>query len=130
MNLEKILKDKNLKITQSRLLVLNLILTLDTNANIKSILKESNLDKSTVYRIIDLFLEKNIIEKNLSYNGNIYYSIHSSHVHYIKCIKCHKKEQIDICPIDTIKTDGYVVLNHKIEIDGICNQCLINKSTN
>lgn len=130
MDLEKILKDNNLKITPSRILVLKLISTLDINANNKLILKESKLDKSTFYRILDLFLEKNIIEKNLNYNGEIYYSIHSAHIHYIKCVKCNKKEQIDICPIDNIKTAGYTILNHKIEIDGICKQCSINQSTN
>ena len=79
-----------------------------------------------MYRIIELLLEKNVIEKNLNYNDEIYFRIKENHIHYIKCIKCHKKEEIEICPIENIEEKGFKILNHKIEIDGICNEC--NKS--
>ena len=124
--MEELLRKNNLKVTKQRLEILNLINELDDNATIKNISNKIKIDNSTMYRIIELLLEKNIIEKNLNYNDEIYFRIKGNHIHYIKCIKCHKKEEIDICPIENIEEKGFKILNHKIEIDGICNKC--NKS--
>lgn len=127
MEFEEILRSNDLKITNSRILLLQIINNLDVDATNKNILEHINVDRSTIYRIIDLFLEKNIIEKNLNYQDEIYYSIKSEHSHYIKCVKCHKKEKIDICPITDLEKKGYTILNHKIEVDGICHNCLTSK---
>lgn len=124
MDFDKLLKDHGLKVTIQRKQVLSAIYELDTSASNKNILNCINMDKSTMYRIIDLFINKGIIEKNINVNDIVYYSI-KEHKHYIKCIKCHKKDLIDICPIDNIDKD-YKILSHKIEIEGICNDC-INK---
>lgn len=121
--MKELLKKNNLKITKQRLEILNLINKLDDDATIKNISNETKIDNSTMYRIIELFLEKNIIEKNLNCNDEIYFKIKEKHIHYIKCIKCHKKEKIEICPIENIEEKGFKILNHKIEIDGICNDC-------
>lgn len=123
MNLEFLLKNHNLKITNSRLLILNLIDGLDINATKKNIILKSNIDKSTVYRILEVLLKENVIEKNLNYNNEVYYSIVEEHGHYIKCIKCHKREKIDICPIPNLEKTGFKIISHKIEIDGICANC-------
>lgn len=124
--MEELLRKNNLKVTKQRLEVLNLINELDDSATIKNISNKIKIDNSTMYRIIELLLEKNVIEKNLNYNDEIYFRIKENHIHYIKCIKCHKKEEIEICPIENIEEKGFKILNHKIEIDGICNEC--NKS--
>lgn len=124
--MEELLRKNNLKVTKQRLEILNLINELDDNATIKNISNKIKIDNSTMYRIIELLLEKNVIEKNLNYNDEIYFKIKENHIHYIKCIKCHKKEEIEICPIENIEEKGFKILNHKIEIDGICNEC--NKS--
>lgn len=124
--MEELLRKNNLKVTKQRLEILNLINELDDNATIKNISNKIKIDNSTMYRIIELLLEKNVIEKNLNYNDEIYFRIKGNHIHYIKCIKCNKKEEIDICPIENIEEKGFKILNHKIEIDGICNKC--NKS--
>lgn len=123
MNFESLLKNHNLKITNSRLLILSLINSLDINATKKNIILKSNIDKSTVYRILEILLKENIIEKNLNYNNEVYYSVIEEHTHYIKCIKCHKKEKLDICPISNLEKNGYKIISHKIEIDGICANC-------
>lgn len=121
--MEELLRKNKLKITRQRLEILNLINTLDDNATIKNISSKMKIDNSTMYRIIELLLEKNIIEKNLNYDNKIYFKIKENHIHYIKCIKCHKKEKIEICPIENIEEKGFKILNHKIEIDGICTDC-------
>ena len=122
-------KNNKLKLTKQRKIILNTIENLSDNATLKNILKncEDKINKSTIYRILDIFTEKNIIEKNINYKKEIYYSIKEEHSHYFTCIKCHKKEKL-VCPMkeinyEIIEKKGYKILNHSINIDGICLKC-------
>lgn len=128
--MNEILKNNNLKSTRQRLLILNVIKQLDIDATLKNIVEQTkkDLDKSTVYRIIDLFIEKGIIIKFVNYNEEVYYSLKESHNHYFVCVKCHKKELIKSCPIKEIEClyedeKGYKILNHTVLINGICKNC-------
>lgn len=121
--IEELLKNKNLKQTKQRIEILKLIEKLDINATKKNILENTNIDKSTVYRTLETLIENNIIEKSINHKNELYYEIKQEHKHYIKCIKCHKKEEIHICPVKTVEKKGFKIVSHKIEIDGICNTC-------
>lgn len=130
MNIEELFTKNKIKNTKQRKMVIIEIGELEDKATFKNIsdkLKDS-MNSSTIYRIIDMFLEKNIIEKRLNYNEEIYYAIKEEHGHYFNCIKCHKKEKIEVCPIEKIENElednGYQILNHTIQIDGICKECL------
>lgn len=118
-----ILKENDLKITKQRIELLNMINILDEDATIKNISAKLKIDISTIYRIIDIFLEKNIIEKNINYENKIYYKIKENHKHYIKCIKCHKKIEIEFCPIEKFDDNRFKIINHKVEIEGVCSNC-------
>lgn len=124
--MDNILKENGLKITKQRLELLNMISNLEEDATIKNISTKLKIDISTIYRIIDIFLEKNIIEKDINYENKIYYKVKEKHKHYMKCIKCHKKIEIEFCPIEKFDDDRFKIVNHKVEIDGICSSC--NKS--
>lgn len=121
--IEEYFKEKNIKLTKQRKLIFDIIDEYD-EVTFKDIKNKCNneMNNSTIYRIIELFLDNNIIVKTL--NDEIYYSINKNeHKHYIYCIKCHKKTLINICPIDSIKNTGYKVLSHQIQINGICSDC-------
>lgn len=126
MSIEKLLSDKKLKITRHRLDVLNVINSLDVEATNKKILEDVDIDKSTFYRTIQTFLDNDIIETSINHRNELYYMLRQEHRHYIKCIKCHKKEEINICPVDDLEKKGFHVIKHKIEIDGICGECSRN----
>lgn len=128
--IDEYFKKVNLKLTNQRKIIIEIINELD-NASFKDIQDKCNekMNKSTVYRIIELFLNKNIIIKNLDNDGNIYYSINKNeHKHYIYCVKCNKKKEINICPVDNVKNTGYKVLSHQININGICSECQKNSN--
>lgn len=117
-------KEKNIKLTKPRKQIFEIIDSLE-DASFKDIEDKckKSMNKSTIYRVLELFLEKEVITKNID-NNNITYSINKNeHKHYIYCVKCHKKTNIDICPIDEIKDSGYKLLSHQIKINGICPTC-------
>lgn len=128
--MNEILKNKSLKSTKQRKIVLELINKLDDKATAKNITNNCSftVDKSTVYRIIDLFILNDIIIKELNCDNEIYYRIKEEHGHYFTCIKCHKREKLNDCPIEKIEeeleeTKGYKIISHTVEITGICNKC-------
>lgn len=125
--IEKIFKDKGLKITNSRKQVYDVIKNNKINT-IKSIIdKCENINTTTIYRIIDIFLEKDIIDKKISVDNEVYYEIKpTKHSHYISCVKCNKKEKIDdkyIASFEKNISKGYEVIHHDIDFVGICESC-------
>ena len=121
--MKELLKEHNLKITNNRIELIDIINELDLDATIKNILKKTKIDKSTVYRTIETLLKNNILETSVNHKNELYYQIKHEHKHYIKCIKCHEKQEINICPVEEIEKTGFKIISHKIEIDGICNKC-------
>ena len=120
--IDKMFKNSNLKITKQRKEIIDIIVHLKDNATISNIIKKASMNKSTVYRTIETLLKNNVIETSINHKNELYYQI-KEHKHYIKCIKCHDKQEIDICPVETIEKNGFKIISHKIEIDGICNKC-------
>jgi Fur family ferric uptake transcriptional regulator len=93
----------------------------DRQLDLYSAIRYNDIDKSTIYRILDLFLKENIIKVEIINNEKNYIINNNEHVHYINCIKCHKKEKIDVCPLKEIK--DFKIVSHNISIDGICKDC-------
>lgn len=123
--LEEIFKLKNIKLTKQRKKIYQTVELLK-EAELKDIQKECHgeMDNSTIYRIVELFVEKGIFIKNLDNDLNICYIINSNeHKHYINCIKCHQKTEIDFCPADKVNDLGYELISHQIQINGICHNC-------
>lgn len=118
----EIFKVKNIKSTKQRETIYNFVKNYSGESTIKIISENCCADKATIYRILELFLEKEIFIKKVDYDGQIYYML-NEHYHYVNCIKCHKRTRIDICPIKDIKVDNYTILNHNVELNGICNSC-------
>ena len=121
---EEVFKKNNIKLTKQRKEVYELLKEPQTVKDI--INKKININPSTIYRIIEIFLKTNLIEEEL-FDNQIYYKIkNDEHVHYIKCIKCHKKEKLNLCYIKKIK--GFEIIDHKIELNGICEKCKKSKN--
>lgn len=129
--IEELFKKNNIKNTKQRYLVYNIVLNSNEEATIKYIYDKcsNEVDLATIYRIIELFISKELFIKNLDYEGTIYYVVNSfKHEHYLNCIKCRKKEKIDFCPVEEMeqnieKENGFHIINHNIEFSGICHDC-------
>lgn len=120
---EELIKNNNLKVTKHRVEVMNSIISLENQATIQNIINNTNIDKSTVYRIINILVKNNVIEKDINYDNTDYYRLKINHKHYIKCVKCNKTVILDDCPIDIMNIDGFEILSHNLKIEGICKYC-------
>ena len=120
---EDILKKNNLKVTKQRIDVLKSIIKLEDTATITNIIYNCNIDKSTIYRILNVLVKHNIIIKDVNYNNDDYYMLKNNHKHYIKCVKCNKTIKLDKCPIDVININDFEIINHNLKIEGICKKC-------
>ena len=120
---EELLKKNNLKVTKQRVNLLESIIKLEDNATIHNIVNSVDMDKSTIYRIINTLITNNVIEKDINYDNIDYYKIKSNHKHYIKCVKCKKISKLEKCPFDNINVDDFEIINHSLKIEGICKEC-------
>ncbi|HPF82603.1 MAG TPA: transcriptional repressor [Bacilli bacterium] len=125
--MEELFKENNIKLTSQRKEIYNIVKC--NPSTIKEIISNStNIDNSTIYRIVELFVEKNLFMTNVDGNGKVYYTVNEEHIHYISCIKCNKKVAINYCPVDEIKKRvyedvGYTLVFHNMIFEGICSDC-------
>ncbi|MBU5669353.1 transcriptional repressor [Peptoniphilus sp. MSJ-1] len=130
---EKLLRDNNLKITKGRLAILELLhqskIPMNTEEIFAEVDKEELPSFTSLYRILNQLTDVGIIEKNLYQNGLLYYELRDKkHKHYIICEKCGKISAIENCPISDFEKEasietGYIVVDHVIELKGICPDC-------
>jgi Fe2+ or Zn2+ uptake regulation protein len=127
----KLLKDKNIKVTPQRLIVLKYLAehyTHPTTEKIYSDLKTNNpsLSKTTVYNSLET-LEKHGIIQSITISGSeLRYDFkHEMHHHFL-CKKCRKIVDIDIeCPnVERMSSYGHKVEEIHGYIKGICRDCL------
>jgi Fur family ferric uptake transcriptional regulator len=129
----KILSQKGIKTTSQREAILNIVKEANEPITIKQIQEKCKekieIDLSTIYRILDLFVDNNIFTKILDYDGDTYYEFKTQyHKHYIKCLKCNEKQVIDYCPLDDtlekiLKNTGYTMVEHSLQLQGMCKKC-------
>ncbi len=133
MDIQKILKDKNMKITKARMKILMILINKKDGMTAEEIFdicrdESININLSTVYRTLDSFCEHNIIDKYLLEDGVSSYKLHKdSHKHLLECDVCHKEVEMP-CPIGQIeelikRQTGFTLTEHNIEIKGICETC-------
>lgn len=119
--MENILRNNNLKITKNRILVLNYIND-KKYVSLKELVNNLNIDKSTIYRIIDILCENNILESMILDEERKYF-LANKHIHILKCIKCHKEININTCPIEKENYHDFYIMKHFLIIEGLCKKC-------
>ena len=133
MNVISYLKENNIKVTEARKNILEIIVGSKEAINANSIyakLKENDIkiDLSTVYRTLDLLESKRILNKfDLGNNMYNYTISNNAHKHIIQCDLCHKKIVID-CPIPQIEEQikartGITLTESHVHLKGICKEC-------
>lgn len=138
MNIEEILKNKGLRVTKPRSIILKTIY--DSNEPISAeeiynLIEENNhdLNLSTVYRNLNTLVDKNVLLKNTDMDGISFFQLNiHDHKHFITCLKCGKRVTIENCPIEKFSNEiedqtGFTIRSHNFEFTGICPECKKNR---
>ncbi len=128
------LRKADLKITPARLGVLEALENSSTPLDVASIvsyLKKQKIkaDIVTVFRIMNSFLEKGLVQPIQFNEGKLRYehSLGSDHHHFL-CESCGGIEDISDCHIDDLEKEinnkkGLIIKRHSLEFFGVCKSC-------
>lgn len=133
MDFTNFLKSKELKVTRGRLAILDVLFKNKNGVTAEFILdkcKKNGVDinLSTVYRGVELFEEKAIVEKYPLKDGTFAYGIKGEeHKHLLQCSVCHKEVEVP-CPMKQIeaqvqKETGFTLTEHNLCMTGVCEEC-------
>lgn len=108
MQLNDLLKNKNLRITKQRKLILDYIdkknEPVSGQAIYDDLKKEMAIDLSTVYRNLNILEENDLLLKTSDLDGISYYQINKDdHKHFITCSRCHKNISSNLAQSTTLK---------------------------
>lgn len=147
----QLLKDKGLKITNQRLLVLEALASCPdrhlTAEEIYEMVKAGypEIGLATVYRTIQLLLELHLIDRINLDDGFVRYEIGNMglgtakhHHHHLICINCgkvisFKDDLLEELENKITETTGFHVVDHEVKLYGHCAECggkLIEEKTN
>lgn len=136
MSWEIYFRENGIRVTAGRISILNIIEASEKGLSAENIYDEckkqnNNLNLSTVYRTLELLEEKDVIKK-ISIDGpSLYILKRENHKHILECDVCHKCVEIP-CPMEEIEEAikakvGFSLTQHKLELNGICDQCKNNE---
>lgn len=143
MNEEKVkdlLREKGLKVTSQRLMVLNILsahgdeqLTVE---EIYDLAKEESpeIGLATIYRTVQVLLELHVIEKVTFDDGFARYELNGEETgsghrhHHAICTQCGKVYSLETDLLDTLEKQvfeslGFEVTDHEVKLYGLCSAC-------
>ena len=143
MNEEKVkdlLREKGLKVTSQRLMVLNILSTHGdehlTVEEIYDLAKEESpeIELATIYRTVQVLLELHVIEKVTFDDGFARYELNGEETgsghrhHHAICTLCGKVYSLETDLLDTLekqvfKSLGFEVTDHEVKLYGLCSAC-------
>ncbi|MGC9081417.1 Fur family transcriptional regulator [Sulfurihydrogenibium sp.] len=136
--MEKLKIPKGYKTTKQRKAILEILEENITPMHAEDIylkLKEKGIDVSlsTIYRNLDMLQKQGLVVKAYMLNEDKARFGLSSKKNYLICKNCKKIVIIDNCPFEKFKEElmevhGFDILEHSIEVYGICPDCKKQKA--
>lgn len=143
MNEEKVkdlLREKGLKVTSQRLMVLNILTAHGdehlTVEEIYDLAKEESpeIGLATIYRTVQVLLELHVIEKVTFDDGFARYELNGEETgsghrhHHAICTQCGKVYSLETDLLDTLEKQvfeslGFEVTDHEVKLYGLCSAC-------
>jgi len=132
-NNRQTLQNAQLKVTHARQVILDFFIAEKRPVAADEIViylekKKCETDKATVYRILETFCEKGIINKMEFGEGKFRYEIAGTEHHHLVCEKCGRIEDFSDCNIEELEKEiarkkKFLVKRHSLEFYGLCTQC-------
>lgn len=135
---QALIKSSGLKVTAERLSVLNVLEKATKPLSVKEIkakLSKAHIDQTTIYRTMDMFVNKKIARLvNLQHDHNHYELNTKQHHHHLICESCGKV--VDVSKCDTKAMEQQVkklgnfatISSHALEFFGTCRKCAKSKN--
>ena len=134
-NFMKMLYQAGCSVTKRRLMLLSFLASQKNPVNIKEIMgqiDQKEIDQATVYRILNLFKEKGIVNQIDFHQDAAYFELQSpqNDHHHIICTQCKKVTDFTGCENKKIISNALqqapefaTITNHSFELFGICKSC-------
>ncbi len=134
--LKKIVKQKGLKYTEQREIVLNILINAEGHLSaeeiynlIKSKKRESSIGIATVYRALSFLEEVNLITSiAFGADGKKYESNTKEHHDHLICTNCGKivefmDNEIEKRQDNVAKKNNFKITSHSMQLYGVCDTC-------
>ena len=133
-----VLKEKGFKLTPQRRLILEFIHANESHLTAEDILRfvsarVSGVDKSTVYRTLDLLEESGCVLKSELDGRFIYHHAEDGHHHHLVCSECGKTIDCDedlFVPVERSLREkhGFQIDFKHVVMSGLCKECRSRKN--
>lgn len=133
MSCETILREKGLKLTPQRRLIVDIIHNAEAHLTAEEIIsyvqdRMPGVNKSTIYRTLELLEESGCVYKSALGNQFIYHHAEEGHHHHLVCNRCDKTIDCDeniFAPVEKSlgKKYGFHVDFKHVVMSGICREC-------
>ncbi|MFK2822543.1 Fur family transcriptional regulator [Arcobacter sp. YIC-80] len=137
--LKRIVKQKGLKYTEQREIVLNILIGAEEHLSaeevynqIKKQYPDTNIGIATVYRALSFLEEVDLITSiNFGTDGKKYESNAKSHHDHLICTSCGKiieflDDEIEKRQERIAKKNKFKITSHSMQLYGICEKCAQN----
>jgi len=134
--LKKIVKQKGLKYTEQREIVLNILIHAEGHLTAEEVYNEiklkhsdSNIGIATVYRALSFLEEVDLITSiNFGTDGKKYESNAKSHHDHLICTNCGKiiefvDDEIERRQERIAKKNKFKITSHSMQLYGLCEKC-------
>ncbi|BFU78335.1 Fur family transcriptional regulator [Arcobacter sp. 15-2] len=135
-DLKIVLKNKGMKYTEQRAIILQILLNIDDHLNAEEVLEivkeqypEQKIGIATIYRTLNFLEEVNLITSiSFGKDGKKYEGNTNKHHDHIICTSCGKiveflDEEIERKQEKIAEENGFKITDHTMQIFGICTQC-------
>jgi Fe2+ or Zn2+ uptake regulation protein len=134
LDAEKLLKKQQLKVTSQRKAIIRVLQSTNSVLSAQDIFSEviktlPGINFSTIYRNLDVLLDRGIICKITPQSGGVLYELRlkEGHHHHVICKKCGASIPLEYCPMKDIQRKltekGFTPTEHRFEIYGYCDEC-------
>lgn len=133
--LKNYLRNKSLKLTPERRVVLKEIFSIHTHFTVDELCeklrrKKTGISRATVYRAVPLFVKSGLIREVLRCEGKASYEHVFGHGHHdhIICVACgkiieFKDDRLEELQERVCRKYGFMAVEHRLGIRGYCKKC-------
>jgi Fur family ferric uptake transcriptional regulator len=134
MSCEVTLKEKGIRLTPQRRMIVDIIHKKADHLSAEDIIqyvqsRMPGVNKSTIYRTLELLEKNDCVFKSESESGTIYHHAEEGHHHHLVCSKCGKTVDCDediFAPVEKAlwEKHGFQIDFKHVVMSGLCKSCL------